>query len=225
MAVPYWNPPTCNIRADNSLNIISHTPITLMPPDSAAPEEHDEETLVLMAAGGDEEAFGVLYLRHHEAIYRYVYFRVGNVTDAEDLTGDVFFKAWEALGRYRPGQYPFTSWLYRIAHNLTIDYHRKRPPASLADAEFRGELVTSITTEDVVERREELLAVASAIRRLDGEEQQVVILRFIEGLSHQEVAVIIGKSNEASRVILHRALGRLSRLLDEQGRDDGQGTR
>ena len=186
-----------------------------MPPDSDAPQEHDEETLVLLAAGGDEDAFGELYARHLDAIYRYIYFRVADAADAEDLTEDVFFKAWEALSRYRPGQYPFTSWLYRIAHNLTIDHHRKRPRGAVTDLETKRDLPTSNTTEEIVQQRQDAQVVVDAIRRLDSEEQQVVILRFVEGLSHQEVADVIGKSNEASRVILHRALVRLGRYLEQ----------
>ena len=186
-----------------------------MPLDSDAPQEPDEETLVRMAAGGSDEAFGVLYLRHLDAIYRYIYFRVADKDEAEDLTEDVFFRAWEALGRYKPGQYPFTSWLYRIAHNITVDHHRKRPNATLADAEFQRDLSETGSTEQIVEHNQDAQAIANAIKRLDGEEQQVVILRFVEGLSHQEVADVIGKSNESSRVILHRALARLSRYLKQ----------
>ena len=132
----------------------------------------------------------------------------------------MFFRAWEALGRYKPGQYPFTSWLYRIAHNITVDHHRKRPNTALADAEFHGDLTESKSTEQIVEKNQDAQAVAAGIKRLDGEEQQVVILRFVEGLSHQEVAEAIGKSNESSRVILHRALVRLSRYLRQ---DDDNG--
>jgi RNA polymerase sigma-70 factor (ECF subfamily) len=193
-----------------------------MAPVPAVPGEHDEETLILLAVKGDEEAFGALYTRHLDAIYRYIYFRVGDAAEAENLTGDVFYKAWEALSRYKAGRYPFSTWLYRIAHNLTIDHHRKKRAETLPDVDYSSDFSTATTTEEIVEQWLDEQAVAAAIRQLDYEEQQVVVLRFIEGLSHQEVAAIIGKSNEASRVILHRALARLNRFMSKQGKDNGR---
>src|SRR5437870_5432603 len=97
---------------------------------------HDEGKLVRLAVDGDSEAFGALYVRHMDVIYRYIYFRISDEVEAEDLTEEVFIRAWEALPSYKPGEFPFTSWLYRIAHNLIIDYHRKRKPQILPDLEI-----------------------------------------------------------------------------------------
>jgi RNA polymerase sigma-70 factor (ECF subfamily) len=139
---------------------------------------------------------------------------VGNVDDVEDLTEQVFLNAWEALPSYKQRRHPFTSWLYRIAHNVVVDYHRRyKPTVPLPPPEsvdWKEEQPTSL--EKVIEA-EEASRLALAITQLSEEQQQVIILRFIEGLKHAEVARIIGRSEGACRVIQHRALKTLNRLL------------
>ena len=179
---------------------------------STLPYERNEE-LVALAIKGDGEAFGKLYLRHLDSIYRYVYFRVGDTAEAEDLTEEVFVRAWEALPRYQTREYQFISWLYRIAHNLVIDYRRRKRPDALVNVDENPEAVTPHSPERILEEVQSLENLSDAIRELNDDEQQVIVLRYIEGLSHDEVAAIIGKSNEASRVIQHRALARLHGLL------------
>jgi RNA polymerase sigma-70 factor (ECF subfamily) len=176
----------------------------------------DEAALVRAAVAGDADAYGRLYVRHLDAIYRYVRFRVGNAADAEDLTEQVFLKAWEAIAGYRARGVPFASWLYRIAHNVVVDHHRQRAPEAMAPVQEEGMAASDRrgTVEQVIESGE-LAALAAAISRLPEEQQQVVVLRFIEGLSHAEVARIIDKSPGACRVIQHRALAALHRLLTE----------
>ncbi len=172
--------------------------------------EH-ETRLVVQAIGGDGDAFGVLYGRYQDAIYRYIFVRTGNTAEAEDLTEDVFVRAWEALPNYRPSQHPFKSWLYRIAHNLIVDHHRRRKPVGLADEDLQGDPVMFSLPEEVVELNQETHVLTNAIQRLNEEEQLVIVLRFVEGLSHREVAAVLGKSEAASRVIQHRALLALNR--------------
>ncbi len=181
------------------------------------PDASDKEaTLVARAVAGDADAFGELYLQHLDAIYRYVYFRVGNTEDAEDLTELVFLKAWEALPNYKPRGNRFASWLYRIAHNVVVDHHRReRSPLSLSfpgGRQWEGDEPAAL---DQVIRTEEAEALAAAIAQLPDEQQQVIILRFIEGLRHAEIARIIDKSEGACRVIQHRALTALNRLLSQ----------
>ena len=165
---------------------------------------------------GDADAFGALYERHLDAIFRYVYYRVGDTREAEDLTEQVFLRAWEAIPRYRQRSTPFTSWLYRIAHNAVVDFHRDRkwtvPVPSHELFEIRGERPSSV--QQVI-AAEEAARLASAIGQLPEEQQQVVVLRFVEGLGHAEVARVLGKSPGACRVIQHRALAALGRLLGE----------
>lgn len=177
----------------------------------------DEKTLVMRAIDGDADAFGELYTRHMDAIYRYVYFRVGDEREAEDLTEEVFVRAWTALPKYRPSKHPFTSWLYRIAHNLVVDYHRKQKPVDLPDQpELRWQANAAPgSTEDQVALRQDVAELIKAVRQLDEKEQLIVVLRFVEGLSHKEVAKIIGKSEVHCRVLQHRVLAKLQEYLDD----------
>jgi RNA polymerase sigma-70 factor (ECF subfamily) len=175
---------------------------------------HHETTLVEHAVAGDGDAFGELYLLHLDTIYRYVYYRVGDASDAEDLTEQVFLKAWESLSGYKQRGNPFASWLYRIAHNTTVDHYRRQKPTvpmpSPEEVDLPGEQPSSL--EQII-KAEEASALATAITQLPEAQQQVIILRFIEGLKHAEVARIIGKSEGACRVIQHRALVALNQLL------------
>lgn len=150
-----------------------------------------------------------------DAIYRYLYFRVGNEAQAEDMTEEVFVRAWEALPRYRPGKHPFKSWLYRIAHNLHVDYRRKNVPVSVSELDLERRMDERPLPEDEILRRQDLASLSEAVQQLDEVEQQVVLLRFVDGLSHREVAQIIDKSEQASRVIQHRALNALHAQLSE----------
>ena len=175
--------------------------------------------LIRQAVKGDGEAFGQLYARHLDAIYRYVRFRIGNEADAEDMTEEVFVKAWQALPDYRPGEHPFTSWLYRIAHNVTVDYHRKRQPDSSPEMDVHHGGGGHV--EDIVAHRQQMTDLVAAVQQLDDSEQDVVILRFVQGYSHDEVAAMIGKSANATRVIQHRALAKLGKVLKDEGQSHG----
>jgi RNA polymerase sigma-70 factor (ECF subfamily) len=173
----------------------------------------DEIVLVERAVAGDADAFGELYLQHLDTIYRYIYFRIAEPEEAQDLTEQVFLRAWEALPDYeREGR--FTSWLYRIAHNMTVDYYRRRKPivsTSLLESDV-WESDAPVALDQVI-RAEEATALASAIAQLPEDQQQVIVLRFVEGLRHAEVARIMDKSENACRAIQHRALKSLNRLL------------
>jgi RNA polymerase sigma-70 factor (ECF subfamily) len=176
---------------------------------------HDESALVERAVAGDADAFGALYSQHLNAIYRYVYFRVGNTRDAEDLTEQTFLKAWEALPDYNQRGNPFTSWLYRIAHNVVVDHHRRQKPivsTSLVTTRVAQESKQPTALDQVIQA-EEADALASAIAQLPDEYQQIIILRFVEGLRHTEVSLIMDKSEGACRVMQHRALAALNQLL------------
>lgn len=171
-----------------------------------------EDALVARARRGDAEAFGGLYELHLDRIYRYVYYRVGSANEAEDLTELVFLKAWEAIRRYESRGLPFSAWLYRMAHNAVVDHYRAARPTTPIDETFdlEDESQNLVGTLEASVDREEL---RQAIRRLNSDQQQVILLRFVEELSHAEVARIVGKSEGAVRVIQHRALGVMSRFL------------
>jgi RNA polymerase sigma-70 factor (ECF subfamily) len=184
-----------------------------MPP--TRPLDPTEVRLVERAIAGDREAFGDLYERHLAAIYRYVFYRVGEAQEAEDLTETVFLKAWQALNGYRPTEAPFVVWLYRIAHNLLVDRHRTRKELEPLEAHHPDSSSASDPEAQAV-AREQRRALTSALARLEPLQQQVLTLRFIGGLSHAETAQITGHTEGAVRVIQHRALIVLRQLLARQ---------
>jgi len=175
----------------------------------------DEKELIRLASKGDREAFGDLYIRYLDRIYRYLFYRVGRVAEAEDLTEKVFLKAWESIRRYKH-RGCFSSWLYRIARNMVIDYYRSEKPTLPLKAERLNFEAENLTPEEALAKEEEVRNLRKAIAKLPEEQQQVIILRFLEGLSHAEIAEIIGKSEGASRVIQHRALTALKEILERE---------
>ena len=168
--------------------------------------------LIQRAIKHDAEAFGELYQLNLKQIYRYIFYRVDSPTEAEDLTEQTFLKAWEAIGRFREQGVPFSAWLFRMAHNLVIDHHRTShealPLDDLIDADDGQP-----APDDVVARRLDVQTLRNAIVRLTPEQQEVIILRFIQGMSHGEVAASMGKHEGAIRGLQHRALEALRELL------------
>lgn len=176
----------------------------------------DEKVLIERAIRGDANAFGELYSQHLDAIYRYIFFRTGDQQEAEDLTENVFLKAWEALPGYKDYGNPFSSWLYRIAHNVVVDHHRRiKPVLGNSDIDLlESHQDTKADTLGLVLEAEQVEELGKAIIQLTLEQQQVIILRFIEGLSHAEISAIIGKNEGTCRMIQHRGLSTLQKLLN-----------
>ena len=170
-----------------------------------------ESLLIQQAAAGDTTAFGEIYTRYLDMIYRYVYYRVGDNHDAEDLTEQVFLKAWKSIQTYKDQGVKFSSWLYRIAHNMVIDFHRK----CAADSKMEQDYVMDedLTTQFRKHDLEEASALSQAIATLTEEQQQIILLRFIEGLSHAEAARIMNKTEGACRMLQNRALVELYHQL------------
>lgn len=185
-----------------------------MPGEASGPDQEELRRLVQEASRGDGEAFGKLYDLHLDSVYRYVYYKVGNQAEAEDLTAQLFAKAWEAMPRYQWRDIPFSHWLMRLARNAVIDHYRT--------ARSHGELDEALVSEELGPQGEYLRAerareLTQALRKLPEEQRTVISLRFIEGLDYPEVAAIMGKSLGALRVAQHRALATLRRTLDQQG--------
>ena len=176
--------------------------------------EPGQTDLVTRAQGGDAEAIGQLYDQHHEALFRYVWARVGERPLAEDLTGEVFMRMLNALPRYRATTAPFRAWLYQIARNLLVDHYRKMSGQSLVplhEAETTGVEAGDIAT--LVEQQLTLERVHQALARLDETQREVVTLRFLSGLSLQEVAAALGKTENAVKALQHRGLMALREML------------
>lgn len=169
----------------------------------------------------DPSAFGQLYERYVAKIYNYVYYRVGNHHDAEDLTSRVFYRALIHIRDYADRGVPFSAWLYRIAHNLVANWHRdhaRRQDVALEDVTLVGELreMPELATETNEERRWLL----NAIRRLPEERQELLILKFVEQLSNAEVGLVMGRTEGAIKSLYHRTLLSLRDELMQADRID-----
>lgn len=166
----------------------------------------DDEALI-RAEQGDSEAFGVLYERYLPRIYSYVYYRTGNPHEAEDLTERVFQRAISNIHRYQNMGVPFSAWLYRIAHNLVANWHRDRNRRQEVSLE---ETIEARPSSEMPETRmmenQELEALLKVIRRMPSERQQLLILKFVEGLSNAEVGIIMRRSEGAVKSLYHRTL-------------------
>ncbi len=175
----------------------------------------DDALLIQRAISGDADAFGRLYDMYVDRVYRHLYYRVGNVADAEDLTQQVFLKAWQAIDRYKKTASPFVAWLMTISHNLVVDFYRTKKDKTYLEAEVVADDLAS-SPEQVAEARYVQQQLRRVILQLPGEQQQVILLRFIEGFEFKEIASLLGKSDGAIRVILHRALARLRQILERE---------
>jgi RNA polymerase sigma-70 factor (ECF subfamily) len=188
--------------------------------DHSEESTSDEAELIQRAVDRDPEAFGRLYDIHVDRVYRHIYYRVGNEQDAEDLTQQVFLKAWQAIPRYKKMASPFIAWLMTISHNLVVDFYRTRRDKAYLEAEILADGPAS-NPEQAAEASSEQRRLRRAIRKLGSDEQQVVILRFMEGFQFSEIASVLSKKEGNVRVILHRALVKLRSILenDKKQRD------
>lgn len=175
----------------------------------------DESRLVKLARDGDPEAFASLYDGYFERIYRYVYFRVADEQTAEDLTSQVFLKAWENIGRYKPSGAPLLAWLYTIARNAVIDHYRTRKETVALD-EVIGLASEASAPDEEAELHFEAESLRLALKTLTDDQQQVLIFKFISGMTTEEIARHLGKRSGAVRALQMRALQALSRTLEEE---------
>lgn len=177
-----------------------------------------DEAALVEQAKADPVAFGLLYERYIDKIYNYVYYRTGNHHDAEDLTAKVFYQALNHIPRYVQRGAPFSSWLYRIAHNLVANWHRdrsRRQVVSLDRLSLVGPQGDDGPFEQVAlgERRDALLA---AIRRLPADRQQLLILKFVERMPNAQIGKIMGRSEGAIKSLYHRTLVALRQELADE---------
>src|SRR5690606_5264623 len=168
----------------------------------------NDEVALINAARTDPEAFGQLYERYVERIYNYIYFRVGGAGDAEDLTARVFFKALRGIGGYRHMGLPFSAWLYRIAHNLVANYHRDR--SRMQEISIENLVVedtnNSSAPEHLMETRQENDFLLALINDLSPQKKELIILKYVQKLSNEEIGQIFGKTEGAIKSLYHRTL-------------------
>ncbi len=182
------------------------------PKGSSLPEE---ARLVDQAKAGNAEAFARLYDAYVERVSRYVYFRVSEDCDVEDLVSQVFLKAWENLERYKMGSSPFAAWLYTIARNLVIDHYRtKKDTLSLEDV-----LALPADMElpdEQAQTRFDLEALRDALQFLTPDQQQALILKYIAGLPNENIARVMNKQEGTVRGLQMRGLQTLAKYMKEK---------
>jgi RNA polymerase sigma-70 factor, ECF subfamily len=172
-----------------------------------------------------DRAFEDLYRSHLRDVYSYSYYRVGNHHDAEDLTEQTFLQAYRHFDRARreSNGRPLRPWLIRIAHNLAANYHRdrsRRPTSALDSVEPPSH---PHGTEKVVEGREELRQVMEGLTGLPDDRREALIMRFALGMSNREIARALGRTDGATKVLIHRAIKQLEDRMEDDGAGDTDG--
>lgn len=184
-------------------------------------EEEKIRDLVKRAQNGDNHAFAQIYEQYFTPIYRFIFFKVGDREEAEDLTQTVFLKTLKSLDGFRFKNKPFRAWLYRVAHNTVIDFFRQRKDLSLIgenpedwQIEFADETLNPIEEAEELELARLARQAMQEMKELD---RQVLIMRYLDDFSYQEIAKIVGKKEEAVRQISSRSVRGLKEFFRGKG--------
>jgi RNA polymerase sigma-70 factor, ECF subfamily len=159
--------------------------------------------------------FSELYRTHLRDVYSYLYYRLGNHHDAEDLTEQTFLQAYrhfERAQRESDGR-PLRPWLIRIAHNLAANLYRDRSRRPQSPLDDYSPLAALHTTEDLVSGRDELAHVLDGVKRLPDDRREALIMRFALDMDNREIARALGRSDGATKVLIHRAIRQLEEIL------------
>lgn len=178
--------------------------------------QESDDSLIERAIAHDRAAFAALYDQYVDRVHRHVRYRLSDRTEAEDITQEVFVRAWKAIPRYRHTGAPFLAWLTTIAHNLIIDSYRAASKTVSLEKAKIAEQHDEVDLEAVVDSTLNRERVRNAIVRLKRDRQRVILMRFIDGLNYREIAAAMNKSEGAVRVIQHRALRELREILERQ---------
>ncbi len=168
--------------------------------------------------------FSELYRSHLRDVYSYAYYRIGNHHDAEDLTEQTFLQAYrhfERAQRESAGR-PLRPWLIRIAHNLAANLYRDRSRKPASPIEDTTPLAAPHTTEQLVEGRERARKVLDGVSRLPEDRREALIMRFALGMDNREIARALGRSDGATKVLIHRAIKQLEGLVEEETGEAGK---
>ncbi|HMJ37243.1 MAG TPA: sigma-70 family RNA polymerase sigma factor [Baekduia sp.] len=162
-----------------------------------------------------DEEFSELYRAHLRDVYSYAYYRVGNHHDAEDLTEQTFLQAYRHFERAvgESDGRPLRPWLIRIAHNLAANLYRDRSRKPQTPIEDSDTLRTTHTTEDLVEGRDELARILDGVKDLPDDRREALIMRFALGMDNREIARAMGRTDGATKVLLHRAIKQLEEIV------------
>jgi RNA polymerase sigma-70 factor (ECF subfamily) len=161
--------------------------------------------------------FTDLYREHLRDVYSYAYYRVGNHHDAEDLTEQTFLQAYRHFERAQRESHgrPLRPWLIRIAHNLAANYYRDRSRKPQTNLEDAGVITATHDTESLVAEREEVKDVLAGVANLPEDRREALIMRFALGMDNREIAGALGRSEGATKVLIHRAIKQLEQGLKD----------
>ncbi|MFZ4663690.1 MAG: RNA polymerase sigma factor [Caldilineaceae bacterium] len=190
--------------------------------DKAAAEKAlstaQEEAALVERAKADPAAFGILYERYIDRVYAYIYHRVGNAQDTEDLTARTFYRALDKLHTYEDRGLPFSAWLFRIAHNLVANWHRDRGRRRFLSLDkLWSHSKEGDTPEEQIEREENHAALWDAIDRLPEERRNLLLYKFGSRLSNLEIGELLQKSESAIKSLYFRTLSTLRKELETTG--------
>ncbi|HVF99776.1 MAG TPA: sigma-70 family RNA polymerase sigma factor, partial [Chloroflexia bacterium] len=192
-----------------------HEQLQLKAASKAELPEVEAESEQALAGRGDMGSFVLLYREHLKAVYGYLYSRLVNRQEAEDLTSLTFERAWQSLPNYQPTG-SFKSWLFTIAHRTLADHLRQKKPHPVSLGILADVLLDpAIGPEEAALVSEQLRAVLQIVAGLGAEQQEVVALRFIAGLPYAEIAYIMGKSEPAAKMMAYRALEEIRRRYND----------
>ncbi|MFA6136281.1 MAG: sigma-70 family RNA polymerase sigma factor [Candidatus Paceibacterota bacterium] len=178
-------------------------------------KKENEKDLAERAIMGEAPAFGLLYDRYQPGIFRFIYLKVGHREEAEDLTHQVFLSAWQNINSFKDQGLPISSWLYRIARNKVIDHYRTKK--NLIDIEkVTEEVVVEEKAGEETIKKMEIEVVYQSLSKLTPDQQEIIILRFVEELSYEEISKIIGKNQGAIRVLQFRAIRKLKKMIGKK---------
>jgi RNA polymerase sigma-70 factor, ECF subfamily len=191
-------------------------------PEKAAAEPilsaAQEEAALVELAKVEPAAFGILYERYIDRVYAYIYHRVGNAQDTEDLTARTFYRALDKLHTYEDRGLPFSAWLFRIAHNLVANWHRDRGRRRFLSLDkLWSHSKEGDTPEEQVEREEKHAALWDAIDRLPEDRRKLLLYKFGSRLSNIEIGELLEKSESAIKSLYFRTLATLRKELETTG--------
>ena len=178
-------------------------------------DSFNDKFLIAGSLAGDDQAFGKLYDKYINEIYRFILMRVRNTEEAQDLTNEVFLKIWQYISTNDSDIDNVRAFLYRMARNIVIDGYRKSGKEMLA---LDDEMIESLPDESIdlegeIEKQDEVNAVLSVVDKLPNDQRELILMKYVQDLSVKEIAQVLEKSRGAVRVAMHRAIKKLKTLL------------